>query len=79
VERLEAHRLFFANLITATAGVAKGNERLVTAFASTPRERFAGPGPWKIFTATGYVDTPTEDPAFLYQDVVVAIAAERKN
>jgi len=78
VERLEAHRLFFSNLITATAGVAKGNERLVNAFALTPRERFAGPGPWKIFTATGYVETPTEDPAFLYQDVLVAIAAERR-
>ena len=50
----------------------------MNAFALTPRERFAGPGPWKIFTATGYVETPTEDPAFLYQDVLVAIAAERR-
>jgi protein-L-isoaspartate(D-aspartate) O-methyltransferase len=78
VERLEAHRLFFANLITANAGVPKGNERLKTAFGSTPRERFAGPGPWKVFTAKGYIETPTEDPAFLYQDVVVAVAAERR-
>src|SRR5260370_36052709 len=78
MERLEAHRSFFANLITATAGVPKGNERLMTVFASTPRERFAGPGPWKIFTAAGYIETPTEDPAFLYQDVVVAVATERR-
>ena len=78
VERLEAHRFFFSNLITAAAGVSKANERLVTAFASTPRERFAGPGPWKIFTATGYIETPTDDPAFLYQDILVAIAPERR-
>src|SRR3981189_91568 len=78
MERLEAHRLFFAKLITANGGMPNGKERLVTAFASTPRERFAGPGPWKVFTATGYIETPTEDPAFLYQDVVVAVAAERR-
>ncbi len=78
MERLEAHRIFFANLITASAGVPKGDGRLVAAFAETPREKFAGPGPWKIFTAAGYIETPTDDPAFLYQDVVVAIAPERK-
>jgi len=78
VERLEAYRLFFANLITASAGVGKDNERLVSAFLSTSRERFAGPGPWKIFTATGYIETPTEDPTFLYQDVLVAVAPERR-
>src|SRR5258708_3653610 len=78
MERMETHRLFFAKLIAANAGAPKGHERLVTAFATTPRERFAGPGPWKVFTATGYIETPTEDPAFLYQDVVVAIAPERR-
>jgi protein-L-isoaspartate(D-aspartate) O-methyltransferase len=78
MERLEAHRIFFANLIAASAGVPKGDVRLVAAFAGTPREKFAGPGPWKIFTAAGYIETPTDEPAFLYQDVVVAIAPERK-
>jgi hypothetical protein len=38
MERLEAHRFFFANLITASAGVAKNGARLTAAFASTPRE-----------------------------------------
>jgi protein-L-isoaspartate(D-aspartate) O-methyltransferase len=31
-----------------------------------------------MFTAAGYVETPNEDPAFLYQDVLVAIAPERR-
>jgi len=76
VERLEAHRAFFASLITAQAGLPTG--RLSEAFAATPRERFLGPGPWKIFTSTGYITTPTDDPAFLYQDVTVALSEASK-
>jgi protein-L-isoaspartate(D-aspartate) O-methyltransferase len=64
-------------LITASAG-AMNNERLKDAFVSTPRERFVGTGPWKIFAGGRYVETPTDDPAFLYQDVVVALAPERR-
>jgi len=43
------------------------------AFASVPRERFVGPGPWQIFTMAGYVETPSDDPAVIYQDVVIAL------
>jgi protein-L-isoaspartate(D-aspartate) O-methyltransferase len=75
VDRLEAHRYFFADLITTSAG--SKNERLKGAFASTRREHFVGPGPWKVFSGGGFVTTPTDDPAFLYQDVVVALAPER--
>ena len=56
----------------------KGDGRLVEAFGTVAREDFVGPGPWKIFTPSGYIETPTDDPAFLYQDVVVALAPERK-
>jgi protein-L-isoaspartate(D-aspartate) O-methyltransferase len=77
VNRLEAHRYFYANLITTSAG-ALNNERLKDAFASTPRERFVGTGPWRVFAGGNYVETPTDDPAFLYQDVVVALAPERR-
>jgi protein-L-isoaspartate(D-aspartate) O-methyltransferase len=75
MERLEAHRLFFARLVTAKAGIAPGSE-LAKAFASTPREHFVGPPPWKVSTASGYIETPTDDPAFLYQDIVVALGTE---
>lgn len=71
MDRLDSHRKFFADLLNATVG--SRNERLVTALASTPRERFLGPGPWKIFVGGQYITTPTDDPAFLYQDVVVAL------
>jgi protein-L-isoaspartate(D-aspartate) O-methyltransferase len=74
---LEAHRTFFANLVTASAGVGKNRERLAAAFASTPREHFVGPGPWKVFTGASFVETPSDDPVFLYQDVMVALSTER--
>ncbi len=77
MNRLEAYRHFYAELVTTSAGAAK-NERLKHAFASTPRERFIGIGPWKVFAGGNYVETPTDDPAFLYQDVVVALAPERR-
>ncbi len=77
MNRLEAHRRFYAELVTSSAGAAK-NQRLKDAFASTPRERFVGPGPWRVFAGGDYVETPTDDPAFLYQDVLVALAPDRR-
>ncbi|HTZ89730.1 MAG TPA: class I SAM-dependent methyltransferase [Alloacidobacterium sp.] len=73
---LEAHRTFFAELLTANAGMPKC--RLTSAFAATPRERYLGPGPWKVFTARGYIQTPSDDPAFIYQDIVVALDEEHR-
>jgi len=75
VDRIEAHRSFFANLITAQAGIPPGSE-LAAAFASTPREQFVGAPPWKVFTRSGYIETLTDDPAVLYQDVVVSLGTE---
>ncbi len=76
MDRLEAHRKFYADLITTMAGVPNG--RLAAAFAATPRERFLGPGPWRVFVGGGYITTPTDDPAFLYQDVTVALSEAQK-
>jgi protein-L-isoaspartate(D-aspartate) O-methyltransferase len=71
---LEAHRSFFASLVTASAGIPEGN--LSAAFAATPRERFVGDGPWRVFTALGYIKTPSDDPTFLYQDITVALTSD---
>ena len=58
MDRLEAHRLLFARLVTANAGVpAVTGARLVDAFASRPRERFVGAGPWRVFTRGLHRDT----------------------
>jgi protein-L-isoaspartate(D-aspartate) O-methyltransferase len=75
VATLEAHRAFFAELITTIAGVPKS--RLTAAFAKIPREHYLGPGPWKAFTGRRYMRIPPGDPAFLYQDIVVALDENR--
>ena len=75
-------RRFYAALVT---GDAAGSD-VAAAFAAVPRERFVGPGPWTIRAAgtgrpreTGpcYVATPDDDPAFLYQDVLIALDAAK--
>ncbi|HEX3470815.1 MAG TPA: protein-L-isoaspartate(D-aspartate) O-methyltransferase [Silvibacterium sp.] len=75
MDRMDAYRRFFAKLVTANAGVSADSE-LAAAFASTPREQFVGKAPWRVFTSTGYIDTPSDDPAFLYQDVVVSLGGK---
>ena len=75
-DRIASHRAFYATLVTAAA--PKPNDRLRAAFASVPREKYLTAGPWKVFVmGGGYVETPSADPAFLYQDIVVGIAPER--
>ena len=76
MDRLEAHKMFFAQLVTASVGVPATERNLIEAFASTPRERFVGDGPWQVFTRGGYIQTPSDDPAFLYQDITVALKSE---
>jgi protein-L-isoaspartate(D-aspartate) O-methyltransferase len=75
VATLEAQRAFFAERITSIAGVPKS--RLTAAFATVPREHYLGPGPWKFLSRRGYRLSPSDDPAFLYQDIVVALDDER--
>ena len=50
--------------------------RIEAAFAATPRERFAGPGPWSIvLPGSGYVLSADVDPARLYHDNLIALDA----
>src|SRR5277367_2564211 len=74
-ERLQKHRDFYARLITANAGIQPGSE-LEAALAATPRENFVGPPPWRVFTRSGYIETHSSDPTFLYQDVVVPLGVD---
>ncbi len=69
-------RAFFASLL---AGQFRDRHPAIEqAFAAVERERFAGPGPWSIMAVgTGYVKTPDDDPAFLYQDTLVALDPDR--
>lgn len=81
MDRSARLRAFFARYVTGRAGVR--DPRIERAFAAVPREPFAGPPPWSILPlgpwsgGSGYLRTPDDDPAFLYQDVLVALDPER--
>jgi protein-L-isoaspartate(D-aspartate) O-methyltransferase len=51
------------------------SDALFAAFATVPRERFAGPPPWRIRNPAAYGDawTRTSDPGRLYDDVLVSL------
>jgi protein-L-isoaspartate(D-aspartate) O-methyltransferase len=72
----DAFRRFYARYIVANSGVPDVQERLTAAFAAVAREDYVGDGPWSIPTAAGYIKTPSADPAFLYQDILVALQGE---
>ena len=75
---MEAHRKHYSQLVTAAGSVDPTNTQLISAFATVRREDYLGPVPWKIRAGAGYSVTPTNDPAFLYQDVLVALKSEER-
>jgi len=76
-DRSEKLRAFFAKLICAAAAKLS-DPRVEEAFRTVRREPFAGPGPWQVtFGGHDYVKTPDDDPAFLYQNLLLALDAER--
>lgn len=57
------------------------SEAVIRAFATVPRERFLGPGPWQTYSdggRGGYRLTPDADPRHVYHDVLVALDADRR-
>jgi protein-L-isoaspartate(D-aspartate) O-methyltransferase len=74
MNRPDTMQRFYARLVTALG--SEPERRLVDAFAKVPRELFVGPGPWQIPVHGGYMDSETDDPAILYQDINIALAPE---
>ncbi len=74
-DRIVKRRQAYAAEITRRAGVR--DPRIEKAFAAVPREDFAGPPPWHIGSGGLYGRTSDDDPARLYDDVLVAIDARR--
>jgi protein-L-isoaspartate(D-aspartate) O-methyltransferase len=55
------------------------SDRVITAFASVPRERFLGAPPWQVFDMSeGYWEVPDNDPTAAYHNVLFAIDAARE-
>ena len=72
----EVVRRAYAKQIMAVFGVS--DRRIEAAFAAVKREDFLGRGPWQVARwGRGYVPTPSRNPVYLYDDVVVGIIPER--
>lgn len=69
-------RRAYAKQIMAACGIS--DRRIESAFASVKREDFLGRGPWQVArSGRGYAPTPSRNPVYLYDDVVVGIIPER--
>src|SRR5260370_42407511 len=73
---LEIIRHAYARQVMAAAEVS--DSQVEAAFAAVRREDFLGAGPWQIVRwGGGYRTTPSRDPVYLYDDVVVAVVPSR--
>ena len=76
---IEEARQRYAEELRFTAKL--GSRAVVEAFATVPRERFLGPGPWRVLSPMAmaeYWTTEDADPRHLYHDVLIAIDEERR-
>ncbi|KZE35291.1 protein-L-isoaspartate(D-aspartate) O-methyltransferase [Chelatococcus daeguensis] len=54
-----------------TMRLVVSDPRLRDAFAAVPRERFLGPGPWRLVTPFGSEMTPDSDLRHVYSDIAI--------
>jgi protein-L-isoaspartate(D-aspartate) O-methyltransferase len=72
---LDEIRSFFATMMAVASGST--DPRLERTFELVRREAFVGPGPWHINIYQRTVETPSADPVFLYQNVLVRLDAAK--
>ena len=71
-------RRWYAEELRFTANV--GSRAVIEAFATVPRERFVGPGPWRIISPMrmgDYWTTADADPRHVYHDALIALDEAR--
>jgi hypothetical protein len=75
---LKTLRRWFAEELRHVAHVR--SRAVVDAFATVPRERFVGPGPWRVrspMRMAHYWTTDDADPRHVYHDVLIALDKTR--
>ncbi|MDQ6434902.1 SAM-dependent methyltransferase [Mesorhizobium sp. LHD-90] len=72
---LDEVRAHYARQMAAMSG--SHDPRIARAFDLVRREAFLPPGPWQVVAGDQLISTPSDDPAFLYQNVLVAIDREK--
>jgi len=76
-EKLPEYRHYYAQLLMQKLSLTD-DEALRQAFQTVPREAFLGRGPWMVADLQGgYVESPTDNPSFVYQDILFALIPEK--
>ncbi len=70
-EPVESARRFYAEEICRRNGVS--SPAILAAFATVPRERFVGPGPWIIQGEGKSHVTPDTEPVRVYRDALIVL------
>jgi protein-L-isoaspartate(D-aspartate) O-methyltransferase len=70
-DSVAAARRFYAEDLRFKARVS--SPAVFAAFATVPRERFVGPGPWRIQSAGELWTTDDSDPRHVYHDTLIAL------
>jgi protein-L-isoaspartate(D-aspartate) O-methyltransferase len=80
---LDEVRAFFAKMMAAASGT--DDPRYERAFELVRREAFLGPGPWHALafapvlnTRPHYLETPSADPVYLYQNLLFALDVAKR-
>jgi protein-L-isoaspartate(D-aspartate) O-methyltransferase len=68
---VEAARQFYAEELRFLTHMS--SRALFTAFATVPRERFVGPGPWRTMGNGGFWTTEDADPRHVYHNALIAL------
>jgi len=80
IDLLEESRRIYAHRIVALAEIDSATDigrEITMAFQTVHRENFVGRPPWKIISPEGQFRGTSENTADLYQDVLVALDAEK--
>ncbi|MGD0631698.1 MAG: protein-L-isoaspartate O-methyltransferase [Terracidiphilus sp.] len=68
---IEAARQFYAEELRFLTKMS--SPALYKAFATVPRERFVGPGPWRVLGSSEFWMTEDADPRHVYRNVLIAL------
>ena len=68
---IESARRFYAAELCRRNGIS--SPAILAAFASVPRERFVGPGPWAIQSSGTSWFTSDSDPTHVYRDALIVL------
>lgn len=70
-DSIEAARRIYAEELRFLTQMS--SPALLAAFATVPRERFVGPGPWRILGMRDFRTTEDADPRRVYQNALIAL------